>query len=95
MFVFSSLIVVSTWFLSRLAWDRLLPTWRARADRLRRRFALITLTGALVAGAVFGAAVASHFDATAGLVAAAVLIPVYCFIAVVLFVLLDAFDVRA
>lgn len=94
MFVFSSILIAATWFLSRLAWDMLRPAWRSRADRQRRRFACITATGAAVAVAGFGLVVGSLHGPVAGLAAAAVLLPVYCFMAIVLRMLLSSFEVE-
>ncbi|MCW2926432.1 MAG: hypothetical protein JWM86_400 [Thermoleophilia bacterium] len=95
MFIFSSILVAATWFISRLAWDAARPAWRAREDRRRRRFAVITATGAIVAAAGFGGIIGALYGATPGLIAAACLVPVYVFIAVVLAMLLSAFDVEA
>src|SRR4051794_30440012 len=93
MFVFSSVLIAATWFLSQLAWDRLLrPGWRARPDRARRRFIAITATGAVVAIGGFGAIVGALYGLVPGVSAAIALLPVYCFIAVVLRMLLSSFD---
>ncbi len=92
MFVFSSVLIVATWFLARVAWDRLRPEWRTRPDRQRRRFVVITATGAAVAVAGFGTAVGLTFGAVPGIVAAIALLPVYCFIAGVLRMLLASFE---
>jgi len=76
-----------------LLWDRLLrPQWREQRPRLR--YGLITATGCLLAAAGFGAMVASFHGPVAGLVAAACLMPVYVFIAVVLRVILRSFNVE-
>jgi hypothetical protein len=91
-FVFSSILVAASWFLSMLAWDRARPSWRARRPRLR--YGLITATGCGIACAGFGFMVGQFHGALAGIIAAACLAPVYVFIAVVLRVLLRSFDVE-
>lgn len=92
MFVFSSILIVATWFLARLAWDAARPAWRARPDRQRLRFVAITVTGALVAAGGFGTMVGLHFGLLPGIVAAVALLPVYAFIATVLRMLLRSFE---
>jgi hypothetical protein len=93
MFVFTSGLIAATWFLARLAWDHLLrPGWRDRPDRARRRFVAITATGATVAVGGFGTVIGSIYGLVPGLAAAAALLPIYCFIAVVLRMLLRSFD---
>lgn len=89
------MLVAATWFLARLGWDRAIPSWRARPERQRHRFALITGTGALVSAAGFGGIIGSIYGAVPGLVAGICLVPVYVFFAVVLSVLLRAFEVDA
>lgn len=91
MFVFSSVLIAATWFLSRLAWDLARPTWRTRPDRVRRRFAAITATGALAACVGFAVVVGSIYGTVPGVVAGVALLPVYVFMAVVLRMLLRAF----
>jgi hypothetical protein len=91
-FVFSSLLVVASWFLAMFAWDRVRPTWRERRPRLR--YGVITATGCALAAALFGVMVAQFYGALAGLIAAACLAPVYVFIAVVLRILLRSFDIE-
>ena len=68
---------------------------KVRPDRARRRFACITATGALLAVGGFGAVVGAIYGLVPGLVAAAALLPAYCFIAFVLRMLLASFDVEA
>lgn len=92
MFVFSSVLIAATWFIARLGWDAARPQWRARPDRARRRFVAITATGALAACVGFGAVIGSIYGVVPGLAAAAVLVPVYVFMATVLRMLLGAFD---
>ena len=91
MFVFSSILVVASWFLAMLAWDRLRPAWKAARPRLR--YGLITATGCVLATSLFGVMVAQFYGPLAGAIAAACLAPVYVFIAVVLRILLRSFDV--
>lgn len=94
MFVFSSILIVATWFLARLLWDHLLrPSWRNAPGKRRQRFLCITLTGGAIAVTAFGVVVAALYGSVAGIVAATVLAPVYGFIAVVLRMLLQSFDV--
>ena len=91
-FIFSSILIAATWFLARLLWDHVLrPGWRDRPDRARVRFACITATGASVAIGGFGGIIGALYGAVPGLVAAAALLPVYCFLAVVLRMLLASF----
>lgn len=92
MFVFSSILIVATWFVSRLAWDLARPEWRRRPDRSRRRFAAITATGAIVAIAGFSTIVGATYGLIPGLAAGAALLPVYVFMAVVLRLLLGSFS---
>jgi hypothetical protein len=93
MFVFSSVIIVATWFLARLLWDHVLrPTWHGDPRRSRVRFACITSTGVLIAATGFGAVIGSIYGWAPGVAAGAVLVPVYCFMAVVLRMLLQAFS---
>ena len=93
MFVFTSLLIAATWFLSRLLWDHVLrPTWRNDPARARMRFACITVTGILVAATGFGLIIGSFYGWLPGLIAGACLVPIYCFIAVVLRLLLRDFD---
>jgi hypothetical protein len=92
-FIFSALVIAATWFLARLLWDFVLrPSWRGNAVRQRLRFICITATGALVAVASFGAIVGSLYGLVPGLVAAGCLLPIYCFMAVVLRMLLNSFS---
>ena len=91
-FVFSSILVAASWFLSMLAWDRARPAWRERRPRLR--YGAITATGCAVACTCFGLMVGSFYGALPGVIAAVCLAPVYVFIAVVLRVLLRSFDVE-
>jgi hypothetical protein len=96
MFVFSSGLIAATWFLAKLAWDHLLrPSWRDRPDRARRRFIAITATGAAVAVGGFGAVVGTIYGLVPGVVAAAALLPIYCFISIVLRMLLSSFDLES
>lgn len=92
MFVFSSILIVATWFLARLGWDAVRPGWRRRPERARRRFVAITATGALLGAGGFGLAVGSQFGLVPGASAAAALLPVYAFIATVLRMLLTSFE---
>ena len=85
------MLVAATWFLARLGWDLARPQWRTRPELARRRFAAITATGVVVAAAGFGGMVASVYGTVPGLVAAACLVPVYVFMAVVLRMLLTSF----
>lgn len=91
MFVFSSVLIAATWFVARVCWDLARPQWRLRPDRARRRFVAVTASGALVACAGFGLVVGSIYGVVPGLAAAAVLLPVYVFMATVLRMLLRAF----
>lgn len=94
MFVFSSILIVATWFVSRIAWDHLLRrSWRHDPRRRRLRFTCITATGCALALAGFGSVVGALYGAIAGVVAAAALAPAYVFIAIVLRMLLRSFDV--
>ena len=88
------MLVAATWFLSRLLWDHVLRrSWRDRPERRRVRFACITITGVLVAATGFGAVIWSIYGMVAGIASAAVLVPIYCFMAVALRLLLQSFDV--
>jgi hypothetical protein len=89
-FVFSSVLIAATWFLARLGWDRARPDWRTRPERARRRFVAITATGATIALGGFGAIIGALYGLVPGIVAAAALLPIYCFIAVVLRMLLSS-----
>lgn len=94
MFVFSSMLVAATWFLSRLLWDHVLRrSWRGRPERRRRRFVCITVTGVVVAASGFGGIIGALYGVVPGAIAAAALVPVYCFMAVALRILLQSFDV--
>lgn len=92
MFVFSSILIVATWFMARLCWDLARPEWRGRPDRARRRFVAITTTGAAVAVGGFGAVIGSIYGLVPGLSAAAALLPIYIFMCVVLRMLLGSFS---
>lgn len=90
-FVFTSVLIAATWFLARLGWDRARPEWRTRPDRARTRFVAITSTGAVIALGGFGAIIGSLYGLVPGLAAAAALLPVYCFVAFILRMLLASF----
>ena len=94
MFVFTSMLITATWFLSRLLWDFVLrPGWRHEPARARRRFVCITVTGVLVAAAGFGFIISTFYGWLPGIIAGACLVPVYLFMAFVLRMLLKDFSV--
>lgn len=91
MFVFSSVLIAATWFVARLCWDAARPQWRSRPELAHKRFVAVTASGALVACTGFGLVVGSIYGVVPGLAAAAVLLPVYAFMATVLRMLLRSF----
>lgn len=91
-FVFGSILIAATWFLARIGWDVARPGWRTRPERARVRFAAITATGATIALGGFGTIVGVTYGLVPGVAAAAALLPVYVFVAVVLRMLLTSFD---
>jgi len=93
-FVFSSILIAATWFVARLLWDHVLRrSWRGSPRHARVRFVCVTATGAALAVGGFGGVVGAIYGLVPGLAAAGALLPVYCFIAVVLRLVLTAFDV--
>lgn len=94
MFVFTSMLIAATWFLSRLLWDHVLRrSWRNDPARARRRFIAITVSGVIVAAVGFGFIISTFYGWLPGIIAGACLVPIYLFMAFVLRMLLKDFDV--
>ena len=94
MFVFTSLCAIGTWFIVRLVYDLAFPAHRSDLRWAPRRFRIITVLGALLAGGMIGGAVAAAFDAEPGFITGVVVAVGYVLLIAALRRLLDAWQVN-